>query len=100
MKVVTPGAKYEVKDFSGGGSQVICFNHKDRKTGDYVNGTTVEELLLVLKHKLEHFQRIAPSEYNAASLEHLQHIRGEFYARLQEKIDHVKAHDNALPEGR
>jgi hypothetical protein len=83
MIVVDNGRVYKVRNFKEG-YQEVRFTRK-RYDGSFADGTTVEELLHVLKHKFYHFQGINPSEYNEKSIEMIVDILHMCQLRLEEK---------------
>lgn len=89
MKIIESGRIYMVKNFSGSTYQEIKFNRR-RYDGTYSEGTTVEELLRVLRDKFYHFDRIAPSDYNKLCIEAIDSCISNCLLRLQEKKESLK----------
>lgn len=86
MKILESGRVYLVKNFSGNGYQEIKFNKK-MYSGTYIEGTTVEELLRVLRDKFYHFDKVVPSEHNKLCIEAIDSCIRYCLLRLQEKKD-------------
>ena len=89
MKILEQGRIYLVKNFSGNGYQEIKFNRK-KYNGEYLEGTTVEELLRVLRDKFYHFDRIEPSEHNKLCIEAVDSCLRECLLRLGMKKELLK----------
>lgn len=83
MIVIENGRVYKVRNFKDG-YQAIQFTRK-RYDGSFADGTTVEELLHVLKHKFNHFQSVNPSEYNEESIRLVREILYLCHLRLEDK---------------
>jgi hypothetical protein len=83
MIVLENGRVYKVRNFKEG-YQEVRFTRK-RYDGSFADGTTVEELLHVLKHKFNHFQGINPSEHNENSINLISEILYLCHLRLEEK---------------
>lgn len=88
MKIIESGRIYMVKNFSGSTYQELKFNRR-RFDGTYSEGTTVEELLRVLRDKFYHFDRIAPSNSNKLCIEAVEACISACLLRLQEKKDNL-----------
>lgn len=88
MIVKKRGMIYLARNF-GSGYQEIKFTRK-RPDGTFADGTTVEELLLVLRDKFYHFQSVNPSESNEQSIKLLTVILDLCYERLQAKKDSLR----------
>lgn len=69
MIVRDPGRVYLLRNFSSG-YQELAFTRK-RYDGTFADGTTVEELLRVLRDKFYHFNSVNPSEQNVECITHL-----------------------------
>lgn len=89
MRIIEVGRIYQVKNFTGNGYQEIKFNRR-RYDGTYSEGTTVEELLRVLRDKFYHFDRIAPSEHNKLCIEAVDACISYCLLRLAEKKESLK----------
>lgn len=83
MIVRENGRIYSLRNFKDG-YQEVRFTRK-RYDGTFADGTTVEELLHVLKHKFIHFQGVNPSEHNEKSIELVREILYLCHLRLEEK---------------
>jgi hypothetical protein len=83
MIIVENGRIYKVRNFKQG-YQEVKFTRK-RYDGSFADGTTVEELLHVLKHKFYHFQGVNPSDYNEACINHVREMLYLCEQRLEEK---------------
>jgi uncharacterized protein YfeS len=83
MIVVENGRIYKVRNFKQG-YQELRFTRK-RYDGSFADGTTVEELLHVLKHKFYHFQGVNPSDYNEACINHVREMLYLCEQRLEDK---------------
>lgn len=88
MRIIEQGRIYQVKNFTGNGYQEIKFNRK-KHNGEYLEGTTVEELLRVLRDKFYHFDRIAPSEHNKLCIEYVDSCLRVLLIRLAEKKENL-----------
>jgi hypothetical protein len=88
MIVKENGRTYLVRSFDGKEYQTIKFNKK-RYDGSYASGTTVEELILVLKHKFLEFDKISPSEFNKDNVKLCQEMMYNCYLRLEGKKEDV-----------
>jgi hypothetical protein len=89
MRIVEKGRIYMLKNFSGSNYQELRFNRR-RYDGTYSEGTTVEEVLYMLRDKFYHFQSIAPSEYNLRCIARFDECLTDCYARLNEKKENLK----------
>jgi hypothetical protein len=99
MVIKENGRIYLVRNFDGKEYQTIKFNKK-RFDGSYASGTTVEELILVLKHKFLEFDKISPSDYNKDNAKLCQEMMHNCYLRLEEKRDDViRKQDNRKDKG-
>lgn len=83
MRVIKNGQIYQARNFSEG-YQEVRFTRK-RYDGSFADGTTVEELLHILKHKFIHFQSVNPSEHNEKSIEMVREILYLCHLRLEDK---------------
>jgi hypothetical protein len=86
MRIIEAGRLYLLKNFSGNGHQEIKFNRR-RFDGTYSEGTTVEELLRVLRDKFYHFDNIAPSPHNKLCIQKIEDCLSLMLLRLAEKKD-------------
>jgi hypothetical protein len=93
MIVKEHGRIYLVRNFDGKEYQTIKFNKK-KYNGEYLAGTTVEELILVLKHKFLEFEKIASSEFNQANAKLCQEMLYNCYLRLEGKKEYVNRETN------
>lgn len=80
---------YLVRNF-GSGYQEIKFTRK-RPDSTFADGTTIEELILVVKDKLHHFQSVNPSHYNEQMISLCQIMLDLCYERLQRKKEELNA---------
>lgn len=56
MVIIVPGTIFDLRNFRSGKTQRIVFTHKGAD-GNYVEGTTNEEVLEMLIERLIHFQK-------------------------------------------
>lgn len=89
MRILESGRIYLLKNFNGNGYQEIKFNRR-RFDGTYSEGTTVEEMIRVLRDKFYHFERIAPSSSNKECIAFLDGCLASCLQRLQDKRDSLK----------
>ena len=88
MIIKKRGMHYLIRNF-GSGYQELKFTRK-RPDGSFADGTTIEEVILVTRDKLYHFQSVNPSTYNEQMIK-LTDIMLELCAsRLQSKRDSLK----------
>jgi hypothetical protein len=93
MQVVREGVTYLLDDFAGDNFQRLRFTTKVR--GEFINGTTVEEVLSVLIHKVEVFQQRSPSEENLQIINHLKRASELMSARLRRKLKKLHEDNSA-----
>jgi hypothetical protein len=84
MRVLEEGRIYEVRNFNSDEYQEIRFTRK-RYDGSFADGTTVEELVRVLRDKFYHFNRISPSKENEACIHMCDGMLREMIGRLSNK---------------
>jgi hypothetical protein len=89
MKILEAGRIYLLKNFSGNGYQEVRFNRK-RFDNTYAEGTTVEELLRVLRDKFYHFDKISPSPHNKLCIQKIDDCLSLMLLRLSEKKESLK----------
>lgn len=88
MIIKKRGMHYLVRNF-GSGYQEIKFTRK-RPDGTFADGTTIEELVYVVRDKLYHFQSVNPSEFNEKMLLLTEEILQLCNDRLQAKRESLK----------
>lgn len=86
MKVLEEGRVYEVRNFNSDEYQKIRFTRK-RYDGSFADGTTVEELIRVLRDKFYHFNGIEYSEENTACIKMCDGMLRQMIKRLEKKRD-------------
>lgn len=89
MVIKEKGRIYLVQNYNGNGYQELKFNRR-RYDGTYSEGTTVEELLRVLRDKFYHFQSKVPSEYNKLCIEAVEACITACNLRLTDKKEFLK----------
>lgn len=85
MIVKKRGMHYLLRNF-GAGYQEVKFTRK-RPDGSFADGTTIEEVLFVLRDKLYHFQTVNPSDYNSQMIKLIEMCQDICIERLQAKKD-------------
>jgi hypothetical protein len=88
MRVLEEGRVYAVRNFDSDGYQEIKFTRR-RHDGNFSEGTTVEELIRVLRDKFYHFNSIAPSLNNTACIDMCDEMLRECLNRLNKKKEDV-----------
>lgn len=88
MRVLEEGRVYAVRNFDSDAYQELKFTRR-RYDGSFSDGTTVEELIRVLRDKFYHFNRIAPSLQNEACITYCDEMLRECLSRLNKKKEDV-----------
>lgn len=68
MKILTPGHYYELDSFEGGQAQRLQFIEKDAAMNTIHDGTTNEEVLMMLIDRLRHLHEKLPSRECALAI--------------------------------
>lgn len=84
MRVLEKGRVYEVRNFDGNEYQEIRFTRK-RYDGTFADGTTVEELIRVLRDKFFHFNSIEHCSENDACIKMCDGMLRQMVYRLENK---------------
>lgn len=86
MKILEDGRIYGLRNFTGDDHQEVRFTRK-RYDGSFSNGTTVEEVIRMLRDKFFHFNTIEHSEENTACIKMCEAMLRQMMIRLERKKD-------------
>ena len=93
MKTVVPGYVYELASYKPNGiSQTLQFVHKmPRAPGDDVlhevdDGTTTEEVIMILMDRLTFLNAKLPSVHNTRAIANLRRALDELHARTADRV--------------
>ena len=90
MIIITPGHKYLLDNFEDSGTQIISFVHKEtdgKKLQTVVQGTTNEEVLLMLINRLNYLQGQLPCRENALAITKLEEALMWLEKRTANRLD-------------
>jgi hypothetical protein len=90
MKIVEEGRVYGVRNFDSDDHQTIKFTRK-RYDGTFSDGTTVEEIIRMLRDKFYHFNKISPSKENDACIHMCDGMLRQMIVRLENKRKEIDA---------
>lgn len=104
MKVIKNGYIYELRNYDDkGSSQTISFINKHKSTDSNVyststeDGTTTEEVISMLIHRLKYVNTLKPSSFNKLAIKHLNESLAAINMRKQSKIEtHLDYEDKQL----
>jgi hypothetical protein len=83
MRIVKPGLEYVLEGF--GQDQVVSFTGKDSE-GNFLPGTTNEEVLNVLIERMYHLDSKRPSADNKTAIIQLKTVRVLLKKRVNKKL--------------
>jgi hypothetical protein len=93
MKTVVPGYVYELASHKPNGvAQVLEFVHKSATAaGDHTlqevdDGTTTEEVIMVLMDRLTFLNAKLPSAHNSRAISNLRRALDELHARTTDRV--------------
>lgn len=93
MKIIKPGAVFELANYNSNTTQCIEFTAA-REGGDgYTDGTTNEEVINMMIERFYTLDEKRHSPENKVIIILLKQIRGLLAKRLSKKINHVKHFD-------
>lgn len=88
MYIEKEGVKFALANFKEDNFQTLTFTHKEG--GEYVSGTTNEEVINALVDRFYFLQKKNPSNENTIIIDNLKNVRRLMKQRLSKKIDRVK----------
>ncbi|HEU0061375.1 MAG TPA: hypothetical protein VFR19_15960 [Hyphomicrobiaceae bacterium] len=93
MKTVVPGYVYELASHkANGGAQILEFVHKapqaagDETLVEVDDGTTTEEVIMVLMDRLTFLNAKLPSAHNTRAIFNLRRALDELHARTADRV--------------